>query len=670
MSASRFRWALAMCLALLGILAGSALGDLGESADRPRQHAVISAGAAHTCAIDALGTVRCWGADDAGQLGDGPAVNGLPPVAVQLGQPAISVAAGGAHTCALVADGGVRCWGSNIAGEVGSAVPGQHPVPAAAVPLGRPALAVAAGNGHTCALLADGSVRCWGANGLGQLEGVPGPDSSSPAAAVSLGVPARALTAGDRHTCALLGDASVRCWGAAAGGILGDADPVLIAAGAGLGSQVQLGQAARAISAGGDTTCSLLANGSVRCWGSDANGQLGDGGPVPGDPAIGPAPATFLGTAGRAIAVGGSAACALLANDMVRCWGGDQEGQLGDGGAIPGVASSVPAATVALGGPARAITAGGLHVCALLADGALRCWGGDASGQLGDGPPPAAASAPSRPVGLPAFASPDSADLSLAAQVSAAGVAVGEAVTITVTLANAGVDPAEVAVSVPLGAGLTLTSATPSQGSYAAGTGRWSAGTLTAGASATLTLSVTGAAPGATATVAEVATSSALDPDSVPGDGLRGQDDRAAVSLTVTAAPGQTPPSGETPAPPGDRPTTPRGRLAPGELTLRLVPPADPRAPFVFDARGRLIIPGAARRACSGRVTITVRRGKRPIQVRRVALRNRDGACVYTLRLTFPRRPAGARRLTVTARFGGNVRLTAKAAEPVSARLG
>ncbi len=69
-------------------------------------------------------------------------------------------------------------------------------------------------------------------------------------------------------------------------------------------------------------------------------------------------------------------------------------------------------------------------------------------------------------------------------------------------------------------------------------------------------------------------------------------------------------------------------------------------------------------------MTITVRRGKRPIQVRRIALRNRDGACVYSLRLTYPRRPAGARRLTVTARFGGNVRLTAKAAVPVTARLG
>jgi hypothetical protein len=518
------------------------------------------------------------------------------------------------------------------------------------VPLGQPAVALAAGGIHTCALLADGAVRCWGDNSFGQHLGVPGPGSAAPAAPVPLGQPARALTAGSLHTCALLADGGVRCWGNTFEGQLGDGVPRPPASIVGaLGSAVLLGQAARAISAGGQSTCALLADGTVRCWGFDEKGQLGDGGPVPAASSNVPAAPVALGKSARAISVGALTACALLADDTVRCWGDDQAGQLGAGGAIPGPASSGPALAVALGQPARAVTTGGLHACALLADGTLRCWGGNDAGQLGTGPGPAIAT-PGGAVALPAFGPVDSADMSLTAAASTATARSGQPFTVTLALANAGVDAADVTVILGLSSNVVPTSASPSQGSYAPDARRWSPGALAPGASATLTLVVT-ASPITAAISAEVESSTARDPDATFGGT---EDARASVSVAVT------------PAAPGPPP-----KVAPQRLVLRLTPARDRRAPFRFAARGRLVIPGtAAREACAGTVTVTARRGRRAVQRRRAALRLRGEACVYEARLSFARRPAGARRLAVSARFGGNAMLRAKAAKAVTARLG
>ena len=402
--------------------------------------------------------------------------------------------------------------------------------------------------------------------------------------------------------------------------------------------------------------------------GADDSGQLGDGATSVGGSSAPAAPVVLPGVA-RAISAGGGFACALLANGAVWCWGADAAGQLGDGGPVPGLATFAPTAQVALPGPARAITAGALHACALLADGTLRCWGGDGAGALGDGQPFLDLSAPGAAVAFPGLASADSADLALIAQASAASVKVGQPVVVVVTVANLGVDPATAEVAAKLGAGLTLVTATPSKGTYAEGTGRWSTGTLAPGDSAILTLAAVGAAPGPSATIAEVAVSTALDPDSTPGDGAPGQDDRATVGVTVTPASADPPkpPNGGSPKPPADEAST--GRVAPGQLTLRLVPDRDPTAPYVFAARGRLIIPGAAgKRACAGTVTVTARRGKRPALVRRVKLKSAAGACNYSARLAFARRPA--RELRVSARFAGNVRLRAKSSRAVTALLG
>src|SRR5262249_29554741 len=142
----------------------------------------IAAGRNHTCALRGNSTVSCWGSDSSGQLGDGASgLNQLIPVPVAGLSNVIAIAAGEAHTCALVADGTVRCWGDNSSGQLGDGTfaPKSTPNP---VPNLFRVVAIAAGGtlgaSHTCALTAEGAVFCWGANGSGQLgDGTRSPHS-------------------------------------------------------------------------------------------------------------------------------------------------------------------------------------------------------------------------------------------------------------------------------------------------------------------------------------------------------------------------------------------------------------------------------------------------------------------------------------------------------------
>lgn len=209
----------------------------------------ISAGGEHTCALLDDRTVKCWGRNASGQLGYGHTrtLGGSPETtpdnlpAVDIPPTATAISAGGAHTCALLGDGSVRCWGQGRSGQLGYANTSNigdrsTPTPGTVGPvdLGGPAVAISAGEAHTCAVLADASVRCWGFAAGGRL-GYPTLDSlgnqnnvgddETPASAgavdVGAGRSAIAISAGREHTCARLDDANVRCWGIATFGRLG-----------------------------------------------------------------------------------------------------------------------------------------------------------------------------------------------------------------------------------------------------------------------------------------------------------------------------------------------------------------------------------------------------------------------------------------------------------------
>lgn len=189
----------------------------------------LVAGRAHACARLSEGAVRCWGLDDTGRLGYGRAVGSAPPTStgnVPLGGVATRLVAGGAHTCALLETGRIRCWGDGSNGQLGyghTQAIGDDETPATAgdVALGGTATQLAAGLHHTCAVLEGGALRCWGDGTHGQL-GLPSPqrigDDERPAAIdpVDMGGEAvAAVFAGAlaEHTCAVLDDDALRCWG-------------------------------------------------------------------------------------------------------------------------------------------------------------------------------------------------------------------------------------------------------------------------------------------------------------------------------------------------------------------------------------------------------------------------------------------------------------------------
>ncbi|HWB69799.1 MAG TPA: hypothetical protein VG518_07460, partial [Solirubrobacterales bacterium] len=314
---------------------------------------------------------------------------------------------GGGHTCAVLGDGTVRCWGNNAFGQLGygnTESIGDDESPATAGPVdlgGHRAIAVSVGGVHSCALLDDGSVRCWGYNAYGQLgyantENVGDNETPGSVGPVNLGAGRRAtaISAGGMHTCALLDNGNVKCWGRGLLGQLGygntenigDNETPAAAGAVNLG-----GRSAVAISAGAGHTCAILDDGTVRCWGYNENGQLGYASTnIIGDNET-PAAAGAVNLGGRsavAISAGGMHTCALLDNGTVRCWGFNAWGQLGYGNTTQIGDNETPAAAgpVELGGrSAVAISAGVYHTCALLDDGTVRCWGRGESGVLGYG---------------------------------------------------------------------------------------------------------------------------------------------------------------------------------------------------------------------------------------------------------------------------------------------
>ena len=268
---------------------------------------------------------------------------------------------------------------------------------------------LAAGGSHVCAILANGSVRCWGRNTFGAL-GLGDTTSRGdepremgaylPAVALGTGRTATAITAGTSHTCALLDNATVKCWGRNTEGQLGLGDTLHRGDGAGeMGNNlpaVSLGtnRTATALTAGSNHTCAVLDNGTLKCWGDNAEGRLGLGDTADRGDAAGEMgnslPAVSLGTGRTAtgVSAGLSHTCALLDNARVKCWGNAATGRLGlyatNRGDAPGeMGDSLLSVSLGTGRTVVAVTAGDVHTCTMLDNGTRKCWGSGADGRLG-----------------------------------------------------------------------------------------------------------------------------------------------------------------------------------------------------------------------------------------------------------------------------------------------
>jgi len=335
----------------------------------------LATGTRHTCALTPVGTVRCWGANGSGQLGDGTTATGTHPVEVAgLGEPVDGLAAGGLHTCALTRSRQVKCWGAGGNGQLGDGTGADRTSPTPVLALDD-AVSLDSGNWHACAVTAAGGVRCWGDNGNGQLGDGTTTQRLAPVDVVGLSTRAVAVATGHHHACALLNDGTVRCWGDNGSGQLGD------------GTQTQRQTAlpvmglsdAVAIAAGHGHTCAVTTAGAVRCWGANANGQLGDG-----TTAMRLTPVEVGGLSSGAVAVaagdGDSHTCAVMEEGTVNCWGANANGQLGDGTTV---ARALPVSVSGLTAGVR-VAAGEKHSCVLVKSGAVACWGNNDAGQLGD----------------------------------------------------------------------------------------------------------------------------------------------------------------------------------------------------------------------------------------------------------------------------------------------
>jgi len=344
----------------------------------PASGLVVTAGDAgenFTCVIIA-GDAWCWGDNQRGQLGDGTSMSHKEPAPIaDGGQPNFSaIALGSDHACAIGVDNTVWCWGGGDDGELGNGSIGDRPL-ATQIP-SFTAVAVAAGADTTCAH--DGTnAYCWGEANNGQLGNDATLQSQSSPAAVALGaVPGIvSIATGGVHACAVITDGTVRCWGRH-NGRLGDGDPtptldinptpVTVS---NLNDAVQ-------VSLGIDSSCARRVSGAVECWGQNDDGEL-----ARGSYSNSSVPIASSVSGSTTLAMGGFRACSIDSSGGLTCWGSNADGELGTGGAMDANAPVYVASGV------RDAAAGTSFTCAAFEDGNVRCWGKPTSGRLGIGTP-------------------------------------------------------------------------------------------------------------------------------------------------------------------------------------------------------------------------------------------------------------------------------------------
>ncbi len=295
---------------------------------------VIRAGRGHTCAVLDSGALECWGFNDFGNLGDGTQTTRTIPVSVVgLGGAKVTdVTLGVFHSCVLLDSGAVKCMGRGLFGSLGN---GSNTLKVL-IPVDVQGLSGAAididgsySEGHTCAVISGGGVDCWGYNSHGQLGDGTITNSLTAKPVVGLGGKAVSVSTGHFHTCVLLDSGDVQCMGRNNFGQLGDGSntntnaPVTVSG---------LGAKAVALYCGADHTCVILSGGDMKCFGKNNYGALGDNGLNTHKKT----PVSVVGLGGKAISVaaGFHHTCAILSDSSMKCWGYNFNGALGDGTVI------------------------------------------------------------------------------------------------------------------------------------------------------------------------------------------------------------------------------------------------------------------------------------------------------------------------------------------------
>ena len=337
--------------------------------------ATLGAGYSHTCTRKADGTLWCWGANDSGQLGNNTTgASSVPLQVMALGNQVAQVSLGDLYTCAIKVDKTLWCWGNNVAGQLGDGLTDNSLVPVQNTAIGNDVAEVSAGDLLTCARKGNGTVWCWGAGYLG--DGTYG-QRTTPGQVTALGNTVAQVSTGGSSVCARKADGTLWCWGDNEFGIIGDGTtverltPVQVAT---------LGNTVAEVSVGDVFACARKTDGNVWCWGTNDHGQLGDGST---SDHFTPAVIIGLGKPAIQISANGRHACALRNDNQLGCWGSNFNGEVGDGTIID---RPLPEKVSVLPNNVVEVSAGVNHTtCARMADGRVACWGLNSAGQLGDG---------------------------------------------------------------------------------------------------------------------------------------------------------------------------------------------------------------------------------------------------------------------------------------------
>jgi alpha-tubulin suppressor-like RCC1 family protein len=370
--------ALALCACSAGAVAQPQPGvavSAAQGANTLRNAVAVVGGNDFFCALTSTGAVLCWGNNDAGQLGIGTRVSSSVPVTVTgLGAGVSTIVAGELSACAVTTTGALKCWGANGSGQLGDGSVENKLTPIGVDGLGSGVQSATMGAQHSCALVTGGAVKCWGFNGSGQIGNNSNVPSSLPLNVTGLGGGVLSIDAGSYHTCARFAGTTPQCWGTNNFGQLGDGGtnnslvPKAMTVVTGAVDKIEAGQ---------NTTC-VLAGGALRCWGDNSFGKLGNG-----TTTNSLTPVTPTGTAAnvRDVISGYLHTCALRTDGAAACWGYNIFGSLGS---LRSNASLEPVLVTA----ARGLVDIAISIntsCAVSEIGAVTCWGHNDSGQLGNG---------------------------------------------------------------------------------------------------------------------------------------------------------------------------------------------------------------------------------------------------------------------------------------------
>lgn len=374
---------------------GTLAAEAPVAAGKGVQVTALIAGAAHTCALFSDKTMRCWGDNQYGELGDNSTVPSPRPVAVQglPGAPTVTFTRA-VHNCSLMGDGTVECWGMNKYGQLGDGTLTNSDHPLVVKQLTQSVRLLAVGGDHVCVTYQDDTTWCWGQNKYGELgDGQLTPGSRQAVEVKGLPSPPAQMIAGVWHTCAILKDSSTWCWGHNEEGELGNGTT-------GIGSPTPvrvkgLPATPTQLAAGNFHTCALEPDGSTWCWGEGKYGQLGNGSI---QFSTTPKPVTGLESNPTHLVAGGYHTCATFADGTMWCWGQNNFGQLGNGTTTN---ETRPVQVKGFRPNPTLVTGGGLHTCVAYADATIDCWGLNAVGQGGNGTNRPIVTQPTPVIGLP-----------------------------------------------------------------------------------------------------------------------------------------------------------------------------------------------------------------------------------------------------------------------------